>query len=389
MASVHTAQHSPGARDMTSSPVDPKSSAADSASLPRRDPGNFDDVYRSFFPSAMPSNDAVSSPARRNNTLSPVRPLSRLDAVAHEASPEPSLVARPRSVAPERSEEAAVSISVSVVAEKTTDGDEVEETTTTKIKTTTIETGPGLGSPVLSDREATTEPNHVVTEEAQTASPAPADDAPKEGRAQGKADDTDGDRPSEEDQVDQQTSKSDDQLPKIDQNAPQGDKDKDTKDSSKTDSESKKGPANPFKSDEIHEVDRIAAHRVNKETSTVDFKVEWVDAGTSWESERELQLQVPKLVLAYWDALGGRDKATGLEEYHVLRIIDSESTRPPTYRVQWVGYRATMADTTWESKELLERIAPASLRQFEAEKKKRGAKGKVGRPSKKAKLRDM
>ncbi|KAI9150437.1 hypothetical protein HJFPF1_10203 [Paramyrothecium foliicola] len=136
--------------------------------------------------------------------------------------------------------------------------------------------------------------------------------------------------------------------------------------------------------DAVFEIERLATHRVNKETSTVDFYVEWVGTATSWEPERELQSQVPDLVFEYWDAQGGREKATGLEEFHVFRILDS-AVDPPSYRVQWVGYRDTPADTTWEPRSLLRRVAPIALGLYDSTNKKRTAKGRPGRPSKKAK----
>lgn len=141
----------------------------------------------------------------------------------------------------------------------------------------------------------------------------------------------------------------------------------------------------PTSDDNVFEIERLASHRVNKDTSTVDFFVQWVGTATSWEPERELQLQVPDLVFEYWEALGGREKATGLEEFHVFRILES-TVDPPQYRVQWVGYRDTPADTTWESRALLRRVAPIALGLYESSHKKRSAKGKPGRPSKKLKI---
>jgi hypothetical protein len=140
----------------------------------------------------------------------------------------------------------------------------------------------------------------------------------------------------------------------------------------------------PATEDNVFEIDRLATHRVNKESSTVDFYVEWVGTATSWEPERELQAQVPDLVFEYWDAQGGREKATGLEEFHVFRILDS-TVDPLSYRIQWVGYRDTPADTTWEKRSLLQKVAPLALGIYESSNKKRTTKGRPGRPSKKAK----
>jgi hypothetical protein len=145
-----------------------------------------------------------------------------------------------------------------------------------------------------------------------------------------------------------------------------------------------KTAAKPAPEDNIYEIDSITAHRVNKELSTVELFVEWVGT-TSWEPERELQMQVPNLIFEYWEGQGGREKATGLQEFHVFRILDSTND-PATYRVQWVGYPDTPKDTTWESKALLRRVAPIALGLYEASNKKRPTKGKPGRPRKKVKI---
>lgn len=74
-------------------------------------------------------------------------------------------------------------------------------------------------------------------------------------------------------------------------------------------------------------------------------------------------------VLAYWDKHGGRYEATGLEEYHVLRILAHHppTSKPPSgqYKVQWVGYSSDPEDVTWEFKSKIRKIAPDAAELYE------------------------
>ncbi|KAJ4169247.1 hypothetical protein NW754_001333 [Fusarium falciforme] len=150
-------------------------------------------------------------------------------------------------------------------------------------------------------------------------------------------------------------------------------------------------------------VDELVEHSVNEESSTVEFKVKCKESGeTTWEAERDLQEDVPTLVYKYWDGLGGRETATGLDHYHVFKILKSakvsKSAQPTDnskdsqyrYQVQWVGYPRT--DSTWERESTLREIALDEFEKFEAKELERGAvksqKRKnvrgPGRPRKKA-----
>ncbi|KAJ3455369.1 hypothetical protein MRS44_013969 [Fusarium solani] len=130
------------------------------------------------------------------------------------------------------------------------------------------------------------------------------------------------------------------------------------------------------------QVNKFNAHRVDTEVSTVEIQVEWEGGETTWEAERDLQEDVPALVYKYWDGLGGRDTATGLDYYHVFKISERvkvpEDAQPADnpkdshyrYRVQWVGYRR--ADSTWECNSVLRDIAPEEFKKFEAKESERG-----------------
>ncbi|KAF7543096.1 hypothetical protein G7Z17_g11010 [Cylindrodendrum hubeiense] len=144
------------------------------------------------------------------------------------------------------------------------------------------------------------------------------------------------------------------------------------------------------------EIERFDSHRIDETNATVDISVVWESGEKSWESEWSLQNQVPALVFKYWDALEGREAATGLDVYHVFRIL-KRATPPKAkknrymYQVQWVGYRRSEA--TWEHEDKIKEIAPDELIKFEAKngaasdappQKRVGGRG-PGRPRKKAK----
>ncbi|KFA72572.1 hypothetical protein S40288_06864 [Stachybotrys chartarum IBT 40288] len=297
------------------------------------------------------------------NVFNALRPLGR---AGSEASSSAISVAAPRGQEVDRVEESSVTLTVAVVAGKndgTETTTEVEEETISA-KTDTLEDGGAeLGTPTAPSRE-------------DTATQQDADRPQLNGKqAGGKSDKSKGKQVEASGDDEPATQNGDAEEAVNGENA----SDEATTQGTDEPANDSRPPAtqtgaaaatNGEKIDGVFEIDRLASHRVNKAASTVDFEVVWVDAGTSWETERELQQQVPKLVFDYWADKGGRDKVTGLEEYHVFRILEQERR---TYRVQWVGYRATAVDTTWESKELLERIAPGSLREWEAQSGKKAS----------------
>ncbi|KAH6874552.1 hypothetical protein B0T10DRAFT_610630 [Thelonectria olida] len=114
------------------------------------------------------------------------------------------------------------------------------------------------------------------------------------------------------------------------------------------------------------EIDSFETHRVDQANATVDILVKWGNGKQSWEPEWSLQQQVPVLIYKYWDTVGGRDAATGLDVYHVFRVLEQTAlprTKDFRYRVQWVGYRHS--ESTWEYESKLAQIAPEELIKFE------------------------
>lgn len=146
------------------------------------------------------------------------------------------------------------------------------------------------------------------------------------------------------------------------------------------------------------EIESLESHRVDTINATVDIRVKWASGDMTWEPEWSLQEQVPTLVYKYWDKLDGRDSATGLDTYHVFRILKrtaapAKAKHKYMYQVQWTGYRTS--DTTWEHEEMLQVVAPGELDKYEAKlqamaeaseaaQKRKAARG-PGRPHKKAK----
>ena len=142
------------------------------------------------------------------------------------------------------------------------------------------------------------------------------------------------------------------------------------------------------------EIESFKKHRVNKELATVDFLVSWSSGEATWEPESDLQEQVPNLVFEYWDAAGSRDLATGLDTYHVFKILKRtipSSGKQPQYQIQWVGYKRK--ESSWEPEEKVKEIAPEELKAYEEKhgvattsvaQKRPGGRG-PGRPRKKAK----
>jgi hypothetical protein len=138
-------------------------------------------------------------------------------------------------------------------------------------------------------------------------------------------------------------------------------------------------------------VDRLNNHRVDIESSTVEFEVKWMKGDTTWQPERDLQEDTPRLVADYWKACGGRDKATKLELFHVFKILresrpgrsrsSPEEEGERQYVVQWVGYTDSKEDTTVETESTLKEKCPDELAKFIQQRlstKKRKSMGRRG-----------
>ncbi|KAF9776747.1 hypothetical protein IL306_005038 [Fusarium sp. DS 682] len=75
-----------------------------------------------------------------------------------------------------------------------------------------------------------------------------------------------------------------------------------------------------FSSPERQVISHIIDHQVLP-NACVQLKVEWEDFTETWVPEHQLQEDVPSKVYRYWHKKGGREKATGLDEFHVFKIL--------------------------------------------------------------------
>ncbi|KAM0230391.1 hypothetical protein ACHAP5_011394 [Fusarium lateritium] len=71
-----------------------------------------------------------------------------------------------------------------------------------------------------------------------------------------------------------------------------------------------------------------------------EFDVILEDGSESQLTERQVQTLSSSLVYRWWVSHGGRDDATGFDEYHIFRILDHALRRDGKviYEIQWVGY---------------------------------------------------
>ncbi|KPA39285.1 hypothetical protein FLAG1_07851 [Fusarium langsethiae] len=116
-------------------------------------------------------------------------------------------------------------------------------------------------------------------------------------------------------------------------------------------------------------LDSLIGHRVDREHSSVDFEVKYLDGSTKWKPESVIHENAPELVIDYWERNGGRNEATGLTEYHVLKILGVRNSgrgkkSEKHYLVQWVGYTDSEKDTTIERESKLRQICAPRWRTF-------------------------
>ncbi|KAF4454986.1 hypothetical protein FALBO_15725 [Fusarium albosuccineum] len=114
---------------------------------------------------------------------------------------------------------------------------------------------------------------------------------------------------------------------------------------------------------------RFMSHRINRKDSTVTIEVLWKGGGITFEDEYDLHAQVPCLLFDYWKKLEGRDHATGLEEYHVFKIIKCEDRHVNNklrhgYMVEWVGFPST--EVTWEYAYKIKKNSPGAIRAYQS-----------------------
>jgi hypothetical protein len=95
------------------------------------------------------------------------------------------------------------------------------------------------------------------------------------------------------------------------------------------------------------EVEKIVNHRIKNKTE-IELMVKW--AGYSEPTpvdERRFQRDYPHVLDRYWKSLGTREKATGINLFHVFTILQWRiKDKKLQFEVQWVGY--TSEESTWE-----------------------------------------
>ncbi|KAH6982520.1 acyl transferase domain-containing protein [Ilyonectria destructans] len=120
----------------------------------------------------------------------------------------------------------------------------------------------------------------------------------------------------------------------------------------KNESKPKAGLAKPEKKrndteEPRFEVQKIVNHYVKNETE-IELMVK--SAGYSEPThvdERHFQQECPHVLDRYWKSLGTREKATGVNLFHVFRILQWRIKHTELqFKVQWVGY--PLEESTWE-----------------------------------------
>ncbi|KAJ4117615.1 hypothetical protein NW768_010982 [Fusarium equiseti] len=119
----------------------------------------------------------------------------------------------------------------------------------------------------------------------------------------------------------------------------------------------------------------IIKHRVNHDDFTVRVRVQWPNGTLGpWMDERD-------------ESHGGREHATGLDEYHVFAILDSRggAGKNRMFLCQWVGYPNEPEQNTWEPATKVKSIAQTIHEEWleEAKEKNKGL-AKKGTAKKKA-----
>ncbi|KAL4731550.1 hypothetical protein ACLX1H_000521 [Fusarium chlamydosporum] len=138
-------------------------------------------------------------------------------------------------------------------------------------------------------------------------------------------------------------------------------------DSPEGNNENENDASSSLSSDDELSITAITEHEVNFATSTVKLNLKWSDGDRSWEEERHANL-------------GGRDRATGLDEYHIFAILrETGSRKKKTKKLlcQWVGYPDADGPNSWEPEAKVQKIAEGVYNEWVDEKKKHTKKSKV------------
>ena len=126
--------------------------------------------------------------------------------------------------------------------------------------------------------------------------------------------------------------------------------------------------------DDCHrfDIDKILDFKVDQSTAKVQFLIKWAVEPTSeatWEEEYNIQEDCPAIVYKFWKARRGRIAATGLDTYHVFRILSQKFDKKRNeqrFKVQWVGY--PLKDASFENEEYLEENASGLLEAWRRER---------------------
>lgn len=133
-------------------------------------------------------------------------------------------------------------------------------------------------------------------------------------------------------------------------------------------------PAKKMEEGSFHEVETLLKHKVSDDGSgRIIFLIKWVDdAELTWEPEEAIQDGASESLFEYWKKRGGRDAALFQgpkpllkEQYWVYKILQHKKTKATFhFQVQWVGYPADDASTTWEPETKLKKTANEILEDY-------------------------
>ncbi|KAF4967034.1 hypothetical protein FSARC_5325 [Fusarium sarcochroum] len=105
-------------------------------------------------------------------------------------------------------------------------------------------------------------------------------------------------------------------------------------------------------SEEKFPIERVLHWKIYEE-DCIELLVRWGDgAEDTWEPEEIIQEDAESLVYAFWKTQHGRQRSTGLVNYHAFKILEARTTEDPAkpeFLVQWVGYPSSTKFTTWKS----------------------------------------
>ncbi|KAH7115616.1 hypothetical protein EDB81DRAFT_767555 [Dactylonectria macrodidyma] len=114
--------------------------------------------------------------------------------------------------------------------------------------------------------------------------------------------------------------------------------------------------AKPETEEPRYEAEAIISHRTKNKTE-VEIMIKWTGCSEpTLVDERTFQQDCPLILYRYWELIGGREVATGINLFYVFRIRRWKAKdKKLQFLVQWVGYPPE--DSTWELAWRVERFA--------------------------------